>query len=154
MAHRVWVELADATAFDPMLLFGVDRFDRVVISYALSMIPEWKMALQLATHLGGHRRFTHDLVEHEQAPVVIRDAHTAALGLVHAFIEQGRGAGRKTGLNGGVDRQGKELRLGCGADAQENAAGDADDRLPYAIAASRRKDQGVARGLSHELSFG
>ncbi|MGZ5927077.1 MAG: class I SAM-dependent methyltransferase [Rhizomicrobium sp.] len=51
MGHRVRVELADATAFDPMLLFGVGRFDRVVISYALSMIPEWKMALQLATDL-------------------------------------------------------------------------------------------------------
>jgi S-adenosylmethionine-diacylgycerolhomoserine-N-methlytransferase len=51
MAHRVWVELADATSFDPMLLFGVGRFDRVVISYALSMIPEWKMALQHAVGL-------------------------------------------------------------------------------------------------------
>ena len=51
MEHRVWVELADATAFDPMLLFGVDRFDRVVISYALSMIPEWKRTLRLATDL-------------------------------------------------------------------------------------------------------
>lgn len=51
MAHRVWVELADATAFDPMLLFGVDRFDRVVISYALSMIPEWRAALELSISL-------------------------------------------------------------------------------------------------------
>ncbi len=51
MADRVWVELADATSFDPMLLFGVERFDRVVISYALSMIPDWKMVLQLAANL-------------------------------------------------------------------------------------------------------
>jgi len=51
MADRVWVELADATSFDPMLLFGVGRFDRVVISYALSMIPDWKMVLQFAANL-------------------------------------------------------------------------------------------------------
>ena len=44
--HRVRAELADATSFDPMPLFGVDRFDRVVISYALSMIPDWKAVLQ------------------------------------------------------------------------------------------------------------
>ena len=51
MAGRVRVELADATAFDPMLLFGVARFDRIVISYALSMIPQWKQVLQLAATL-------------------------------------------------------------------------------------------------------
>lgn len=44
--HRVWAELADATSFDPQQLFGVDRFDRVVISYALSMIPDWQAVLQ------------------------------------------------------------------------------------------------------------
>lgn len=43
--HRVRVGLADATAFDPKKLFGVDRFDRVVISYALSMIPDWTAVL-------------------------------------------------------------------------------------------------------------
>jgi len=51
LGGRVWVELADATAFDPALLFGVDRFDRIVISYALSMIPDWKAVLQRATSL-------------------------------------------------------------------------------------------------------
>ena len=48
---RVWVELADATSFDPMLLFGIDWVDRVVISYALSMIPDWKLVLQHAVGL-------------------------------------------------------------------------------------------------------
>lgn len=48
---RVWVEQADATAFDPMALFGIARFDRVVISYALSMIPDWEAALRAAATL-------------------------------------------------------------------------------------------------------
>src|SRR3954471_8114075 len=44
--HRVRVDMADATSFDPRPLFGMDHFDRIVISYALSMIPDWKTVLQ------------------------------------------------------------------------------------------------------------
>src|ERR1700728_3503635 len=36
---------ADATAFDPQGLFGCASFERVMISYALSMIPPWREAL-------------------------------------------------------------------------------------------------------------
>lgn len=39
---------ADATAFDAHALFGVEKFDRVYISYALSMIPDWRGALSQA----------------------------------------------------------------------------------------------------------
>ena len=35
----------DACDFDPQALFGRARFDRVFISYALSMIPDWQAAL-------------------------------------------------------------------------------------------------------------
>lgn len=35
----------DATAFDPQRLFGTDGFDRVVLSYTLSMIPAWQRAI-------------------------------------------------------------------------------------------------------------
>jgi S-adenosylmethionine-diacylgycerolhomoserine-N-methlytransferase len=45
---RVVLAQADATAFDPQALFGVAAFDRIFISYALSMIPEWKEALARA----------------------------------------------------------------------------------------------------------
>ena len=48
LGSRVHVAQADATAFDPQALFGVARFDRVMISYALSMIPEWEAALREA----------------------------------------------------------------------------------------------------------
>jgi S-adenosylmethionine-diacylgycerolhomoserine-N-methlytransferase len=48
---KVQVALADATDFDPVSLFGVARFDRVVISYALSMIPEWDAAFVAAAGL-------------------------------------------------------------------------------------------------------
>ena len=49
LGGRVRVERADATSFDPSKLFGVGRFDRIVISYALSMIPDWKAVLRQAT---------------------------------------------------------------------------------------------------------
>lgn len=38
----------DATAFDPQELFGQAEFERVMISYALSMIPLWRNALAKA----------------------------------------------------------------------------------------------------------
>jgi S-adenosylmethionine-diacylgycerolhomoserine-N-methlytransferase len=39
---------ADATAFDPQALFGRVGFDRIVISYALSMIPPWREVVRQA----------------------------------------------------------------------------------------------------------
>ena len=51
LGDRVKVALADATSFDPAALFGVARFDRVIISYALSMIPDWERVLEAATML-------------------------------------------------------------------------------------------------------
>jgi S-adenosylmethionine-diacylgycerolhomoserine-N-methlytransferase len=38
----------DATAFDPEDLWGEREFDRILISYALSMIPLWREALARA----------------------------------------------------------------------------------------------------------
>lgn len=48
---RVWVEQADATSFDAFTLFGTERFDRVILSYTLSMIPEWELTLCRAAQL-------------------------------------------------------------------------------------------------------
>lgn len=39
---RIRLAQADATSFDPEALFGQRHFDRIVISYALSMIPPWR----------------------------------------------------------------------------------------------------------------
>jgi S-adenosylmethionine-diacylgycerolhomoserine-N-methlytransferase len=48
LTSRIHLAEADATAFDPQALFGVTRFDRVLISYALSMIPPWQDVLRHA----------------------------------------------------------------------------------------------------------
>ncbi|RFB81017.1 class I SAM-dependent methyltransferase [Methylovirgula sp. 4M-Z18] len=48
LGARVTVVQADATAFDAEALFGVAHFERVFISYALSMIPPWREVLPRA----------------------------------------------------------------------------------------------------------
>lgn len=48
---RIAVAQADAASLNPQSLFGMERFDRVVISYALSMIPDWERALYSAVRL-------------------------------------------------------------------------------------------------------
>jgi len=45
LSERVALAEGDATRFDPAETFGLARFDRVVISYSLSMIPDWQAAL-------------------------------------------------------------------------------------------------------------
>jgi S-adenosylmethionine-diacylgycerolhomoserine-N-methlytransferase len=45
LASRVALAQADAAAFDPQALLGRASFERVIISYALSMIPPWREAL-------------------------------------------------------------------------------------------------------------
>ena len=42
LAARILLRKGDATAFDPEQLFALHGFDRVFISYALSMIPAWR----------------------------------------------------------------------------------------------------------------
>lgn len=45
LGTRIRLAHADATAFDPALLFGVPGFSRIFFSYTLSMIPNWEKAL-------------------------------------------------------------------------------------------------------------
>ncbi|PTM42242.1 class I SAM-dependent methyltransferase [Bosea sp. 124] len=48
LSERIILKQADATAFDPQSLFGQAGFDRIVISYALSMIPPWRGVIEEA----------------------------------------------------------------------------------------------------------
>ena len=45
LGDRVRLARADATCFKPEALFGQASFDRIFISYALSMIPPWRDVL-------------------------------------------------------------------------------------------------------------
>ena len=52
VAERVRLAVGDASALDPEGAFGLNAFDRIFISYAISMIPAWEDAIaQAATAL-------------------------------------------------------------------------------------------------------
>lgn len=46
--NTISVAQADATTFSPDQLFGIESFDRIFISYALSMIPPWQRVIDRA----------------------------------------------------------------------------------------------------------
>jgi len=46
--RRSRLAYADATAFDPQRVFGRKSFDRIFISYAVSMIPSWQPVIERA----------------------------------------------------------------------------------------------------------
>lgn len=46
LGGRATLARGDATDFDAGALFGREKFNRVVISFALSMIPDWQAALE------------------------------------------------------------------------------------------------------------
>ncbi len=48
LGDRMMLAQGDACSFDPQALFGRATFQRVFISYALSMIPDWQGALRQA----------------------------------------------------------------------------------------------------------
>lgn len=50
LGHCITLAEADASRLDTKAVFGIDGFDRVLISYALSMIPPWREALIHACH--------------------------------------------------------------------------------------------------------
>ncbi|MFM7084150.1 MAG: class I SAM-dependent methyltransferase, partial [Hyphomicrobium sp.] len=48
LSGLVELKQGNANSFDPIKTFGIEKFDRIFFSYALSMIPSWKKALEHA----------------------------------------------------------------------------------------------------------
>jgi S-adenosylmethionine-diacylgycerolhomoserine-N-methlytransferase len=78
---RIFVAKGDATNFDGPALFGPDGFDRVFISYALSMIPDWREVVrQAAASLApGGKLLILDFGDFEGYPGFLRRAQLAWL---------------------------------------------------------------------------
>lgn len=74
LTERIAVRRGDATAFDSYELFARRRFDRIVCSYALSMIPEWQAALRWALTLLAPQGSVHivDFGMQQQMPSAFR----------------------------------------------------------------------------------
>lgn len=48
LSDRVMLARGDATDFDAKALYGIEHFDRVFVSYSLSMIPGWEKTVSAA----------------------------------------------------------------------------------------------------------
>ena len=85
LESRVRVAHADATAFHPNLVFGQQRFERIMISYSLSMIPGWQGVLDVALSLlnRGGRLAIVDFGRQERLPATFRALLRAWLALFH-----------------------------------------------------------------------
>lgn len=79
---RIHLAQGDALNFDPAKSFGIARFDRVFLSYTLSMIPNWKDALQQAMGMLSPCGELHvaDFGQCENLPVFLKTALVAWLG--------------------------------------------------------------------------
>lgn len=85
LSDRITLMQADATDFDPQALFGRAGFERVAISYALSMIPPWRAALVQALRVvapGGALHIV-DFGDQAHLPGPFRALLNRWLGLFH-----------------------------------------------------------------------
>ncbi len=74
LGHQVTVKHGDGTSFDPQALFGLPAFDHVMISYSLSMIPDWRRVLEAAASrlTPGGRLHIVDFGNQERLPGIAR----------------------------------------------------------------------------------
>lgn len=70
LGDRIRLSVGDASGFSGERLFGIGAFDRVFISYALSMIPPWRAALQQALEAlaPGGRLYIVDFGDQQELP--------------------------------------------------------------------------------------
>lgn len=85
LSGRITLAQGDATAFDPKAMFGVEAFDRVFMSYTLSMIPDWQAAIGAAATVlkPGGRLHIVDFGQQERLPGLWRKALFAWLDKFH-----------------------------------------------------------------------
>lgn len=81
LQSRIVLGNADAAAFQPEELFGCISFDRIFVSYALSMIPGWQGAFRHAAAQLSPRGELHivDFGDFERYPALLRRAQLAWL---------------------------------------------------------------------------
>lgn len=95
---------ADAAHFDALSLFGRARFDRIMFSYTLSMIPDWQGALRQAAALLSTQGSLHvvDFGMQERLPAWFRQGLQAWLNKFHVQ--------RRDGLQNFALELGREVR--------------------------------------------
>jgi S-adenosylmethionine-diacylgycerolhomoserine-N-methlytransferase len=87
LGQNILYARADAADFDPQVLFGQPGFDRIFISYALSMIPSWQSVLASAARMlapGGELHIV-DFGQQEKLPHAFRFVLHAWLAKFHVM---------------------------------------------------------------------
>ncbi len=81
LSARILLRKGDAAAFDPQRLFALQGFDRVFISYALSMIPAWRDVVRQAAACVGPQGqlYIVDFGDFGGYPTIVRRAQLAWL---------------------------------------------------------------------------
>jgi S-adenosylmethionine-diacylgycerolhomoserine-N-methlytransferase len=90
-AQRTALGRADAAHFEPLALFERARFDRIMFSYTLSMIPDWQGALRQAAALLSTQGNIHivDFGTLDRLPAWFRQALLAWLAKFHVEPRSG-----------------------------------------------------------------
>ena len=88
LQHRIDLQYGDATSFDARAIFGVAMFDRIFMSYALSMMPAWQLALHHALSLLAPHGSLHvvDFGSCERLPVAFKRALDEELQRMESFL--------------------------------------------------------------------
>jgi S-adenosylmethionine-diacylgycerolhomoserine-N-methlytransferase len=87
LSDKITLQQGDAGNFDVQSLFGVDKVDRVFMSYTLSMIPPWIEAIELGAKAlapGGSLHII-DFGQYERLPGIARRLHFKSLNDFHVI---------------------------------------------------------------------
>lgn len=85
LSDRIILAQGDAGTFDTSALFGLERVDRIFMSYTLSMIPPWQEAIERSAQSlapGGGLRIV-DFGQYERLPGLIKRLHFKSLNDFH-----------------------------------------------------------------------
>jgi S-adenosylmethionine-diacylgycerolhomoserine-N-methlytransferase len=87
LAEKIALEQGDAGRFDTRALFGLEKVDRIFMSYTLSMIPPWQEAIEHAAAClapGGSLHIV-DFGQYERLPGWAKRVHFKSLNDFHVF---------------------------------------------------------------------
>jgi S-adenosylmethionine-diacylgycerolhomoserine-N-methlytransferase len=87
LAGKISLAQGDAGNFDTRALFGLEKVDRIFMSYTLSMIPPWQEAIERGAGSlapGGSLHIV-DFGQYERLPAFLKRLHFKSLNDFHVF---------------------------------------------------------------------
>ncbi len=87
LAGKISLAQGDAGNFDTRALFGLEKVDRIFMSYTLSMIPLWQEAIErgAASLASGGSLHIVDFGQYERLPGFLKRLHFKSLNDFHVF---------------------------------------------------------------------